>query len=170
MPHLQRITPFLWFSNEAEQAAAFYTGVFRNSKVGTITRYTDAGQDQHKMLPGTVMTVEFELDGQVFTALNGGPLFKFNESVSFVIHCDSQAEVDHFWEELSKGGDPKAQQCGWLKDKYGLSWQVVPDQMIEMLKDPDPAKSKRVMQSMMKMKKNDLGDLKRAYAGESLLS
>ncbi len=161
----QRITSFLWFDTQAEEAAQFYTSIFKNSKITATTRYEEAGREFHKMKPGTAMTVGFELEGQKFTALNGGPVFKFNESVSFVVHCDSQQEVDHFWEKLSAGGDSKAQQCGWLKDKFGLSWQIVPDAMIKMLSDPDKAKSGRVMQAMMQMKKLDLPALERAYNG-----
>jgi len=159
----QRITPFFWFDTQAEEAAKFYTSIFKNSKITATTRYAEAGREFHKMQPGTAMTVGFELDGQHFTALNGGPVFKFNESVSFVVHCDSQEEVDYYWEKLSAGGE--AQQCGWLKDKFGLSWQIVPSAMIKMLSDPDKAKSGRVMQALMQMKKLDLPALERAYAG-----
>jgi predicted 3-demethylubiquinone-9 3-methyltransferase (glyoxalase superfamily) len=165
MPNIQRITPFLWFDTQAEEAAKFYTSIFRNSKITTITRYGEAGREFHKMSPGTAMTVAFELDGQKFTALNGGPVFKFNEAISFVVHCETQEEVDHYWEQLIAGGDPNAQQCGWLKDKFGLSWQIVPNAMIKMLTDPDKTKSGRVMQALMQMKKLDIAALERAYAG-----
>ena len=158
----QKITPFLWFESQAEEAAQFYTGLFKNSKIKNVTRYTEAGKEVHRRPPGSAMTVEFELEGQPFTALNGGPLFTFNESVSFVIHCDSQEEVDRFWDALTAGGDPKAQQCGWLKDKFGLSWQVVPNALGELLTDPDPGRSGRAMQAMLKMKKISIAQLKEA--------
>jgi predicted 3-demethylubiquinone-9 3-methyltransferase (glyoxalase superfamily) len=160
-----RITPCLWFDNQAEEAARFYTGIFKNSKVVTVSRYTEAGYEIHKRRAGSVMTVAFELDGQTFTALNGGPNFKFNEAVSFQINCETQEEVDYYWEKLTESGDPAAQQCGWLKDKYGLSWQVVPRVLIETISDSDPAKSGRVMEAMLKMKKIDIAEVKRAYAG-----
>src|SRR5919204_4174838 len=122
----QRITPCLWFADEAEKAAKFYTGIFKNSRITTVTRYSSAGVEVHGRPAGSVMTVQFELDGQTFTALNGGPIFKFNEAISLQVNCETQEEIDYYWEKLSAGGDPKAQQCGWLKDRYGLSWQVVP--------------------------------------------
>jgi predicted 3-demethylubiquinone-9 3-methyltransferase (glyoxalase superfamily) len=161
-----RITPCLWFDNQAEEAARFYTGVFKNSKIGKVSRYGEAGQDVTGKPPGSVMMVEFELDGQPFSALNGGPQFKFNESVSFVIPCKDQKEVDYFWDKLSQGGDPKAQMCGWLKDKYGLSWQVVPAVLAEMVADSKSGRSDRVMEALLKMKKLDLPTLERAYAGD----
>jgi predicted 3-demethylubiquinone-9 3-methyltransferase (glyoxalase superfamily) len=160
MAQVQKITPFLWFDSQAEEVAKFYTGIFKNSRIVSTTRYTEAGKEQHKRPPGSVMTVEFQLEGQPFTALNGGPVFKFTEAVSLVIHCGDQAEVDHYWDKLTAGGDPKAQQCGWLKDKFGLSWQVVPNVMVELLKDP--AKAGRVMAAFMPMKKIDIATLKRA--------
>jgi predicted 3-demethylubiquinone-9 3-methyltransferase (glyoxalase superfamily) len=162
---IQRITPCLWFDHQAEQAAKFYISIFKHSKIVTVSHYGEAGREVHGQAAGTVMTVAFELDGQTFTALNGGPIFKFNEAISFQINCETQEEVDHYWNKLSAGGDEKAQQCGWLKDKYGLSWQVVPRILIEMLTDPDAAKSQRAMQAMLQMKKIDIGKLKRAYAG-----
>jgi len=165
MPDPRKITTCLWFDSQAEQAAKFYTSVFRSSSIGTITRYGEAGKEVHGRPAGSVMTVSFELEGRPFTALNGGPVFKFNEAVSFVIHCRTQDEVDYFWERLSEGGDPKAQQCGWLKDKYGVSWQVVPEALFEMLSGSDAAKSQRVMTALLKMKKFDLAELKRAYNG-----
>ena len=165
MPVIQRITPCLWFDDQAEEAAKFYTGIFKNSKIVTVSRYGKAGQEVHGRPPGTVMTVAFELEGQTFTALNGGPIFKFNEAISFQVNCDTQAEVDYYWEKLSAGGDVKAQQCGWLKDQYGASWQIVPRVLVEMVMDPDPAKSGRVMEAMLQMKKLDIAELKRAYAG-----
>jgi predicted 3-demethylubiquinone-9 3-methyltransferase (glyoxalase superfamily) len=165
MPVIQRITPCLWFDNQAEEAAKFYVGIFKHSKIVQVSRYGEAGREVHGQAPGTVMTVAFELDGQTFTALNGGPIFKFNEAISFQINCETQAEVDQYWGKLSQGGDEKAQQCGWLKDKYGLSWQVVPRVLVEMLTDSDPAKSQRAMKAMLQMKKIDIDKLKRAYAG-----
>lgn len=165
MPSIHRITPCLWFDDQAEQAARFYTDIFRNSKVATITRYGEAGRDIHGKPPGTVLTVAFELDGQGFTALNGGPQFKFNEAISFQVYCQTQEEVDYYWQKLSEGGDERAQQCGWLKDKYGVSWQVVPTILIEMLSDPDCQKSQKAMAAMLQMKKIDIAELKRAYAG-----
>jgi predicted 3-demethylubiquinone-9 3-methyltransferase (glyoxalase superfamily) len=161
----QHITPFLWFDTQAEEAAQFYTSIFKNSKITATTRYEEAGREFHKMKPGTAMTVSFQLDGQHFTVLNGGPIFKFTEAISFVVHCENQEEIDYYWEKLGAGGDPKSQQCGWLKDKFGLSWQIVPDAMIKMLTDPDKAKSGRVMQALMQMKKLDLPTLERAYNG-----
>ncbi len=162
---VQRITPFLWFDSQAEEAVKFYASIFKNAKIANTTRYGEAGKEFHKMTPGTAMTVAFELDGQKFTALNGGSIFKFNEAISFVVHCDTQEEVDHYWEKLGAGGDPNAQQCGWLKDKFGLSWQIVPNAMIQMLTGPDKTKSGRVMQAMMQMKKLDIATLERAFAG-----
>lgn len=163
---MSAITPCLWFDNQAEEAANFYVSVFDNSKIDTISRYTEAGQEIHGRQPGTVMTVAFEIDGQPFTALNGGPMFKFTEAISFQIDCQSQAEVDHFWEKLSEGGDEAAQQCGWLKDKFGVSWQVIPTALIEMLKDKDAAKVIRVTNAMLQMKKLDVAALKNAYEQE----
>ena len=165
MPVTRKITPCLWFDDQAEEAAAFYTGVFKNSKIVTVSRYGEAGKEIHGKPAGSVMTVAFELEGQTFTALNGGPIFKFNEAISFQVDCETQAEVDHYWTKLSEGGDPSAQQCGWLKDRYGVSWQIVPRALVEMLMDPDAGKSQRVMTAMLRMKKIDIGELKRAYAG-----
>jgi len=161
----QKITPCLWFDTQAEEAAKFYTSVFDNSRIVNTVRYGEAGYEIHKRPPGMVMTVEFELSGQTFTALNGGPMFKFNEAVSLQIMCDTQREVDYYWEKLSQGGDKNAQQCGWLKDRFGLSWQVVPTILPKMLADPDPETSERVMTAVLKMKKLDIDALKRAYAG-----
>jgi predicted 3-demethylubiquinone-9 3-methyltransferase (glyoxalase superfamily) len=158
MPIKQRITPFLWFNGQAEEAANFYVSIFPNSKVSATSRYGEAGPGPK----GSVMTVAFELDGLSFTALNGGPMFKFTEAVSLVVHCETQAEVDHYWDKLSAGGQQV--QCGWLKDKYGLSWQIVPNALIELVQDKDPAKSQRVMAAMMQMKKIDIAGLKAAYA------
>jgi len=161
---MQKITPFLWFDNNAEEAANFYVSVFKNSKVGDITRYDEAGAAAAGRPVGSVMTIDFQLEGQQFVAINGGPHFKFTEAVSFVVNCETQEEVDYFWQKLSEGGAEV--QCGWLKDKYGLSWQVVPTVLLEMLKDKDPQKAKRVMQAMLQMKKIDIPTLKRAYEGQ----
>lgn len=161
----QRITPCLWFDDQAEQAAAFYTSIFPNSGIVATSRYGEAGREIHGKPPGSVMTVAFELDGQTFTALNGGPQFKFNEAVSFQVNCDTQEEIDYYWEKLSAGGDERAQQCGWLKDRYGVSWQVVPTVLPQMTTDPDSRKSERAMQALLQMKKLDIAGLKRAYAG-----
>ncbi len=165
MPIRQRIAPCLWFDDQAEEAAGFYTAIFRNSKVVRIARYGEAGHEVHGRTAGTVMTVAFELDGQAFTALNGGPIFKFNEAISLQINCETQAEVDYYWTKLSAGGDAKAQQCGWLRDKFGVSWQVVPAALQEMMTDPDARKSGRVMNALLQMKKLDIDALKRAYIG-----
>lgn len=163
MPTIQKITPCLWFDNQAEEAAQFYTAIFSNSKIVTITHYGKAGQEIHKKPAGTVMTVAFELDGQPFTALNGGPTFKFNEAISFQIRCETQEEVDYYWQKLSAGGDETAQQCGWLKDRYGVSWQVVPRILVEMLNDAYTEKSQRVMTAMLQMKKIEIDELKRIF-------
>ena len=156
---MPKITPFLWFDTQAEQAAKFYVSIFKNSKIGKIARYGEAGPGPK----GGVMTVVFELDGQPFIALNGGPHYKFTEAVSFVVDCTSQQEVDEFWTKLSAGGEEGP--CGWLKDKYGLSWQVVPTVLTELLSDADRAKANRVMQAMLKMKKIVIDDLQKAYRG-----
>ena len=160
------ITPCLWFDTQAEEAAKFYTGIFRNSKINKVARYGEAGQEVTHKPPGSVMMVSFELEGQPFTALNGGPQFKFNEAISFMIYCKDQKELDYYWDKLSEGGDPKAQVCGWLKDKYGLSWQVVPAMMENLFSDPKAGNSERAMEAMLKMKKLDIAALERAYAGE----
>ena len=165
MSSLQKITPCLWFDNQAEEAVEFYTGIFRNSRILNISRYGEAGREMHGKPAGSVMVIAFELDGQAFTALNGGPMFKFNEAISFQVNCETKEEVDYYWEKLSDGGDEKAQQCSWLKDKYGASWQVVPSVLPKMMSDPDPEKSGRVMEAMLRMKKIDIDELTRAYAG-----
>jgi predicted 3-demethylubiquinone-9 3-methyltransferase (glyoxalase superfamily) len=165
MQVIQKITPCLWFDNQAEKAVVFYTAIFKNSKIINVSLYGEAGQEIHGKLAGTVMTVAFELDGQAFTALNGGPIFKFNEAISFQVNCETQEEVDYYWEKLSEGGDEKAQQCGWLKDKYGVSWQIVPTVLPELIKDPSSERSQRAMEAMLRMKKLDIDELKRAYAG-----
>jgi predicted 3-demethylubiquinone-9 3-methyltransferase (glyoxalase superfamily) len=162
---LQKITPFLWFNNQAEEAAQLYTSAFKNSKIVTVVRYGKESAAQAGMPEGSAMTVGFQLDGQEFAAINGGPHFKFTEAVSFVVNCDSQEEIDHFWEKLGAGGDPNAQQCGWLKDKFGLSWQIVPRILPKLLGDPDPAKAGRATQAMLKMKKLDIAVLQKALAG-----
>ena len=162
----QRLTPCLWFDDQAEEAANYYVGIFKNSRINAITRYSSAGQEFHHRPPGSVMVVSFELDGHTFTALNGGPVFRFTEAVSFQVNCKSQDEIDYYWDRLGAGGDPKAQQCGWLKDKFGLSWQVVPGGMEEMLKDAESPGAKRAMNAMMQMKKIDMDALQRAYDGK----
>ena len=159
----QRITPCLWFDTEAEEAAKFYCSVFKDSKLGKISRYTEAGRDVHGKPAGSVMVVEFEIEGQTFTALNGGPHFKFNEAISLQVRCETQAEVDYFWSKLTEGGEEGP--CGWLKDKYGLSWQVVPASIPQMMTDPDSRKSARVMNAFLKMKKLDIATIERAYEG-----
>ena len=169
MPRItQKITPFLWFDNQAEEAVNFYTSIFENSKIGSAARYDEEGSKAAGRPKGSVMTVAFQLAGQDFVALNGGPVFKFSEAVSFVVNCESQKEVDHFWEKLSAGGEEV--QCGWLKDKFGLSWQVVPTVLSEMLQDKDAQKAKRVMAAMLKMKKIDIAELRRAYEAPSNLN
>ena len=160
---MQKITPCLWFDDNAEEAAKFYASIFKASKIGDVTRYGKEGYEIHGKEAGTVMTVEFEIEGQTFLALNGGPIFKFNEAISFQVHCETQGEVDYYWEKLSEGGDEKAQQCGWLKDKYGISWQIVPTVLPKMLKDQDTEKSQRVMKEMLQMHKLDIQTLIKAY-------
>ena len=158
---MQKITPFLWFDNNAEEAVNFYTSIFKNSKILKVAKYGEAGAKASGRLKGTVMTIAFKLNGQEFTALNGGPIFKFTEAVSFVVNCKTQKEVDYFWEKLSKGGQEV--QCGWLKDKYGLSWQIVPDILVKLLQDKDANKSQKVMRAMLEMKKIEINALKKAY-------
>lgn len=161
-----RITPCLWFDTRAEEAARFYVSVFENAKLGTISRYPEAGHEVHGKEPGSVLTAEFEIDGQKFVALNGGPHFTFDEAISFQVHCDSQDEVDYYWEKLCEGGEEGP--CGWLKDRFGLSWQVVPRVLPEMLTDPDAEKRDRVMNAMLQMKKIDIAALERAREGEKV--
>ena len=161
----QKIRPFLWFDNQAEEAANFYVSVFKNSRIKAVSRYGEAGREVHGRQPGSVMVVDFELDGQSFAALNGGPLFKFNEAVSFQVNCDSQAEIDHFWSALTEGG--RESQCGWLKDKFGLSWQIVPSQLPQIMSGGDAARQDRVMTAVMAMKKFDIAALQRAYDGQA---
>ncbi len=162
---MTRITPCLWFDKQAEEAALFYTSIFSNSAVTGMTRYGKVRHEIGGMTEGMVMTVNFQLDGHDFVALNGGPLYRFNEALSLMVHCETQEEVDYYWEKLSEGGDEKAQVCGWLKDKYGVSWQIVPVQLTKMISDPDAEKSQRVTQAMLQMKKMDIAALQRAYEG-----
>jgi predicted 3-demethylubiquinone-9 3-methyltransferase (glyoxalase superfamily) len=164
-PTALRITPCLWFADEAEEAAALYTSIFPNSRITDVSHYGEEGQEIHGRAPGSVMTVAFELDGQRFTALNGGPLFRFNESISFEVACADQAEVDHYWDRLGEDGDPAAQQCGWLKDRFGVSWQVVPTRLYELLADPNPERARRATAALLAMKKLDIAELERAAAG-----
>lgn len=160
----QRIMPCLWFDTQAEEAANFYVGIFRNSRITAVSRYGEAGKEVTGGKPGSVMVVAFELDGQNFTALNGGPQFKFNEAVSLQVNCRDQEEIDYYWDKLGAGGDPKAQVCGWLKDRYGLSWQVVPPMEEFFGRDPNSPGAARAMEAMLKMKKIDIAELRRAAA------
>ena len=162
---MSKITPCLWFDDQAEQAVQFYLSVFKRSRLGRITRYGEAGAQVSGRPKDSVMTATFEIEGQEFVALNGGPIFTFNEAVSFQVHCDTQEEVDRYWDALSAGGDAEAQQCGWLKDRYGVSWQIVPTVLGEMLKEGDPEKANRVMQAVLRMKKLDIQTLQKAYEG-----
>jgi predicted 3-demethylubiquinone-9 3-methyltransferase (glyoxalase superfamily) len=161
----QRIMPCLWFDTEAENAANFYCSVFKNSRITEISRYGNEGFEKHGKRVGSVMVVAFELEGQKFVALNGGPQFKFSEAISFQIHCDRQKEVDYFWDKLTDGGEEGP--CGWLKDKFGLSWQVVPTTLIEMVTDKDPVKVQRVTKAFLQMKKFDISALRRAFEGQN---
>ncbi len=160
---IQKLTPCLWFDTEAEDAARFYVSIFKDSKIRSVNRYAKGGQEVHGKPAGSVMAVEFEIEGQKFVDLNGGPQFKFSEAISFQIHCGSQEEVDYYWSRLTEGGNEVA--CGWLKDKFGLSWQVVPTQLFEMLSDKDPAKTERVTKAFMQMKKFDIEKLRQAFEG-----
>ena len=160
---MQKITTNLWFDNQAEQAAKFYTSIFDKSKIKKTSYYGKEGYEIHKRPEGSVMTVQFELEGQTFMALNGGPIFNFNESISFIVNCETQEEIDYYWDRLSEDGDTASQQCGWLKDKYGVSWQIVPTELSEMLEGSPTEKSQRVMRVMLKMKKLNLEQLKQAY-------
>lgn len=162
------MTNCLWFDGQAEEAVAFYMSVFKDSKTGRVAHYSEIGQEVHHRTPGTVMTIEFELNGQKFMALNGGPEFKFTEAVSFIVECKDQKEVDYYWNKLTPGGDDKAQACGWLKDRYGVSWQITPHIMAELIGDQKTDAEKRAMQAMMEMKKLDIAALERAYAGEAV--
>jgi predicted 3-demethylubiquinone-9 3-methyltransferase (glyoxalase superfamily) len=160
-----KISPCLWFDGQAEPAARFYTSIFKDSKIQNISYYGDAGKEHHGQEPGSVMAVGFQIEGHTFTALNGGPIFKISEAISFQIDCQTQDEVDYYWEKLNEGGDPECQACGWLKDKFGVSWQVVPAVLLEMILDPDTTKSQRAVAAMMEMKKLDIAKLKAAYEG-----
>lgn len=160
----QRIAPFLWFDGQAEEAVSFYVAIFDNSRIVSTNRYSNEGARASGQPEGSVMTVAFELDGQQFIALNGGAHYKFNEAISLVINCQSQEEVDHYWNHLTAGGDEKAQMCGWLKDRYGVSWQVIPALLPELLNDPNPDKSRRAMAAMLEMKKIDIRALQQAAA------
>ena len=161
---MQKITPFLWFDNNAEEAAKFYTSIFKNSKIIDVTRYGEAGAEVSGRPKGTVMVITFQLNGQEFIALNGGPQFAFSPAISFVVNCAAQEEIDEFWEKLSEGG--ATQQCGWLQDKYGVSWQIVPTVLGKMMQDKDTKKSERVMRAMLQMKKIDIHGLNNAYEGK----
>ena len=163
---IQKITPFLWFDKNAEEAINFYVSIFKNSKIVSMKRYPDGPlEEPMKGMEGKILTAVFELEGQTFMALDGGPYFKPTGAVSFYIQCKTQTEVDYYWTKLAEGGDPKAQQCGWLMDKFGFSWQVIPDALHQFLNDPDTAKADRAMQAMLQMKKIDIAALKRAYDG-----
>jgi predicted 3-demethylubiquinone-9 3-methyltransferase (glyoxalase superfamily) len=164
MQNIQKISPCLWFDDRAQAAAEFYISIFPNSKIVNISHYGEAGQKVLGKPAASVLTVAFELDGQMFTALNGGPTFKFNEAISFQVDCQDQEEVDYYWDKLSDDGDETAQQCGWLKDRYGVSWQIIPRILIEMLSDTDADKSQKAMTAMLQMKKIDIDELKRATA------
>ena len=163
---MQKITPNLWFDKQAGDAVKFYTSVFKDSRILNTSYFGKEGFEIHQMPEGTVMTVEFELKGQKFLALNGGPIFKFNEAISFVVDCEDQEEVDYYWEKLTEGGDKNAQQCGWLKDKHGLSWQIVPAILSKLITDKDKERAGRVMNAMLQMKKIDIAGLQRAYDGK----
>lgn len=162
----QKIVPNLWFEDQAEEAARYYVSIFKDASIGRITKYGKEGYDIHKQPEGKVMTVEFEIEGQKYLGLNGGPDFKFNESISFIVYCETQEEIDYYWNKLNQGGDPNAQQCGWLKDKFGLSWQIVPIQLDDWMASSDKEKAGRTMNAMLQMKKLDLSTLERAYNGE----
>ncbi|HEX6747880.1 MAG TPA: VOC family protein [Longimicrobium sp.] len=165
MATTQRISPCLWFADQAEEAARFYTGIFPNSRITAVTRYGSGSPEKLGRPEGSVMTVAFELDGHAFTALNGGPVFTFNEAISLQVHCATQEEIDHYWEKLSEGGDPDARQCGWLKDRYGVSWQVVPNFLDEIFEDAGSPGTERAMNALLGMKKLDIAELRAAYAG-----
>ena len=166
MATMQKIVPNLWFDTQAEEAARYYISIFKNGRIGRVSYFGKEGYEIHKMKEGTVMTVEFELNGQQFLGLNGGPVFRFNEAVSFIVNCENQDEVDYYWEKLSAGGEQNAQQCGWLKDKFGLSWQVLPTILDEMMMSEDNEKKGRAMEAMLKMKKLDIAALEKAFDGQ----
>jgi predicted 3-demethylubiquinone-9 3-methyltransferase (glyoxalase superfamily) len=160
---MQKIRPCLWFDDDAEDAVKFYASIFKDSNIGNVTRFGKEGYEIHKKKEGSVMTIDFEIEGQKFLALNGGPIFKFNEAISFQIYCDTQEEIDYYWDKLTEDGDKNAQVCGWLKDKFGVSWQVVPVALIKMLEDKDSRKTERVMKAMLQMQKLDIDALRKAY-------
>lgn len=160
---MKKISTNLWFENQAEEAARYYTSIFKNSKIGRISYYGKEGYDIHGMKEGTVMTIEFELEGKEYVGLNGGPVFKFNEAVSFIVNCENQEEIDYYWDKLKAGGDEKSQQCGWLKDKFGLSWQIVPTMLADLYNGTDQQRADRVMKAMLQMKKLDIAKLQAAY-------
>ncbi len=166
MQRIQSITPCLWFDNQAEEAAAFYTATFPDSRIVSVARYGEVGREIHGREPGSVMAVSFELNGQPFTALNGGPLFRFSEAISFQVLCETQEEVDYYWERLGEGGDEQAQQCGWLKDRFGLSWQVIPARLLALIEDHTSERAQRATAAMLQMQKLDLAAAQRAYDGE----
>ena len=163
MTQIQRIAPCLWFDHQAEEAVQFYVSIFKNSKILDVFRYGEAGYEIHGQPAGQINFINFELDGQTFTAMNGGPFFKFNEAISLQVHCATQDEVDYYWEKLSEGGDKDAQQCGWLKDKYGVSWQVIPMELLELISDPESTRSQSVYARMLQMKKLDIVELRNLY-------
>ena len=166
MATMQKIVSNLWFDKQAEEAAKFYVGIFKNSGIGRVSHYGKEGHEIHGMPEGAVMTIEFFLEGQQFLGLNGGPIFKFTEAISFIVNCDTQDEIDHYWDKLKEGGDPSSQVCGWLKDKFGLSWQIVPSKMGEWATDPDKAKTGRLMKALLQMKKLDITKLQAAFDGK----
>jgi predicted 3-demethylubiquinone-9 3-methyltransferase (glyoxalase superfamily) len=166
MATFQKITPNLWFNDQAEEAVKYYTSIFKNSSIGRISRYGKEGIEIHKKPEGSILTIEFQLEGQSFLSLNAGPEFQFNEAISLIVYCDTQEEVDYYWGKLTEGGDEKAQICGWLKDKFGLSWQVVPSLLPDLLVEPVSEKSERVMKEIFKMKKLNIATLKKAYDGD----
>lgn len=166
MAIVQKIVPNFWFNRNADEAVNHYVSIFKNSSIGDKTYYTDAGFEQHQMLEGTTLTIEFKLEGSDFVALNAGPEFEFTEAISFIVYCNSQEEIDYYWDNLGAGGDPRAQICGWLKDRFGVSWQIVPSEFIEMLKDKDRTKVERAMAAMMKMKKLDINKLRDVFNGK----
>ena len=167
MPITTKLTPCLWFDDQAEEAAAFYTGIFPNAAITSVSRYGKAGQEVHGRPDGSAMTVTFTLDGQPFTALNGGPAFTFNEAISFQVFCETQAEVDHYWDRLSEGGDERAQRCGWLKDRFGVSWQIIPAALPTLIGGPDREGAQRATAAMLQMKKLDVAALERTYHGDA---
>ncbi|MFK7695162.1 VOC family protein [Paenibacillus sp. HJGM_3] len=163
MAKIQKITPNLWFNDQAEEAVQYYASIFKNSRIGRVSRYVNDGNEHHRVREGTVMTIEFQLEGQEFVALNGGPLYNFTEAFSLIVNCETQEEVDYYWDKLSEGGDEGAQVCGWLKDKFGVSWQIVPVFLTEVVHDPNPVKIQKVLQAMYRMKKLDIPTLQQAY-------